>query len=217
MSSSGYPRFIELQKVRDQQATDSGLLYRTAANVQNTASTATNLNAKLAQDISTQLAKLTSTVNLGFARIDEDLHKSFRNQTLIYDTMNRRHQAYEQRFASIEARLARPQRELHSPQPRTLQPHTVPLLEQAAAGIPPPPPPPRSGYCFGESPSPSPHGYYRPPHQGDDTAGKAAPPKPFKGKQSELEGWILQMEDFFLITNTRREDKKLAFIGLCTE
>ena len=25
------------------------------------------------------------------------------------------------------------------------------------------------------------------------------------------------MEDFFLITNTRREDKKLAFIGLCTE
>ena len=39
---------IELQKVWDQQATDSGLLYRTAANVQNTASTATNLNAKLA-------------------------------------------------------------------------------------------------------------------------------------------------------------------------
>ena len=86
---------IKLQKVWDQQATDSRLLYRTAANVQNTASTATNLNAKLAQDISTQLARLTSTVNLGFARIDEDLHKSFRNQTLIYETMNKQYQAYE--------------------------------------------------------------------------------------------------------------------------
>ena len=107
--------------------------------------------------------------------------------------------------------------EPHSPQPRTPQPHTVPLLEQAATGIPPPLPPPRSGYRFGESPSPSPHRYYRPAHQGDDTAGKAPPPKPFKGKQSELERWILQMEDFFLITNTKREDKKLAFIGLCTE
>ena len=162
----------------------SGLLQRTAANVQNTANTAHIMSAQLAQDISTQLARLTNTVQAGFARIDEDLRKSFRNQNLLNETINQRHQAYERRFAGIEAQLARFQIQPHSPQPRPLQPQAVPLLEQAAAGIPPPPPvPPHFQYNVGDSRSPSPRDYYRPQHQvNDDAAGKAPPPKLFKGE-----------------------------------
>ena len=134
------------------------------------------------------------------------------------ETINQRHQAYEQRFAGIEAQLARFQIQPHSPRPRPLQPQAVPLLEQAAARIPPPPLPPHSEYNVENSCSPSPQDYYRPRYQAhDDIAGKAPPPKPFKGEQSKLKGWILQMEDYFTITSTRRDDKKLAHIGLYTE
>ena len=33
----------------------------------------------------------------------------------------------------------------------------------------------------------------------------------------DLEGWILQMDDYFTITQTRNEVQRLAYVGLCTE
>ena len=33
----------------------------------------------------------------------------------------------------------------------------------------------------------------------------------------DLEGWILQMDDYFTITQTRNEVQWLAYVGLCTE
>ena len=33
----------------------------------------------------------------------------------------------------------------------------------------------------------------------------------------DLEGWILQMDDYFTITQTRNEEQQLAYVGLCTE
>ena len=33
----------------------------------------------------------------------------------------------------------------------------------------------------------------------------------------DLEGWILQMDDYFTITQTCNEVQQLAYVGLCTE
>ena len=33
----------------------------------------------------------------------------------------------------------------------------------------------------------------------------------------DLEGWILQMDDYFTIIQTRNEVQRLAYVGLCTE
>ena len=33
----------------------------------------------------------------------------------------------------------------------------------------------------------------------------------------DLEGWILQMDDYFTITQTHNKVQRLAYIGLCTE
>ena len=33
----------------------------------------------------------------------------------------------------------------------------------------------------------------------------------------DLEGWILQIDDYFTITQTRNEVQRLAYVGLCTE
>ena len=33
----------------------------------------------------------------------------------------------------------------------------------------------------------------------------------------DLEGWILQMDDYFTVTQARNEVQRLAYVGLCTE
>ena len=48
-------------------------------------------------------------------------------------------------------------------------------------------------------------------------AGKAQPPSKFQGNMKDLEGWILQMDDYFTITQIRNEVQRLAYVGLCTE
>ena len=48
-------------------------------------------------------------------------------------------------------------------------------------------------------------------------AGKAPPPAKFRGNMKDLEGWILQMDDYFTITQTRNEVQRLVYIGLSTE
>ena len=47
--------------------------------------------------------------------------------------------------------------------------------------------------------------------------GKAPQPAKFRRNMKDLEGWILQMYDYFTITQTLNEVQRLAYIGLCTE
>ena len=48
-------------------------------------------------------------------------------------------------------------------------------------------------------------------------AGKEPSPSKFLGNVKDLEGWILQMDDYFTIIQTRIEVQRLAYICLCTE
>ena len=153
----------QVQKLQNQQAVNTGLLPRTAADVQNTANTSAAHQAQLSSSVSIQLDNITKILNTNFTRIDRDLKTSFYNQNLIYNTMESRHQKSEQRFASIKAQLARVGLNPQAPTVQSLQPHrvqyqAVPLLEQgAAAAVPPPPPvPPPSRHVYNASPSPPP-------------------------------------------------------------
>ena len=62
--------------------------------------------------------------------------------------------------------------------------------------------------------SPSPH---REECEQDVVVGKALPPSQFSGKMEKLEGWLLQMDDYFTITRTQNERQRLAFVGSSTE
>ena len=97
----------QVQKLQNQQAVNTGLLQRTAADVQNTANTSAAHQAQLSSSVSSQLNNITKILNTNFRRIDGDLKKSFHNQNLIYNTIESRHQESEQRLVSIDAHLAR--------------------------------------------------------------------------------------------------------------
>ena len=136
--------------------------------------------------------------------------------------MESRHQNSEQCFARIEAHLARPAVNspapiVQAPQPHQVQYQAVPLLEQGATreGPPPPPVPPPSRHVYNANPSAPPQRYLR--YQPDMVAGKAPPPSKFRGNMKDLEGWILQMDDYFTMTQTCNKVQRLACVGLCTE
>ena len=97
----------QFQKLQNRQASNIGLLQRTAADVQNTANTSAAHQAQLSSDVSSQLDNITKILNTNFTRIDRELKKSFYNQNHIYNTMESCHQKSEERFASIERQLAR--------------------------------------------------------------------------------------------------------------
>ena len=113
----------QVQKLQNQQAVNTGLLQRTATDVQNTANTSAAHQAQLSSRVSSQLYNINKIQNTNFARIDGDLKKSFYNQNLINNTMESRHQKSEQRFASIEVQLARLGMNLQAPKVQSPQPH----------------------------------------------------------------------------------------------
>ena len=164
--------------------------------MQNTANTSAAHQAQLSSSVSSQLDNITKILNSNFAQIDGDLKKSFCNQSLIYNTVESRHQTSEQRFVSIEAQLARlginPQAPIvQSLHPYWIQYQAVPLLEQGAAtaGPPPPPVPPPSRHVYNVTPSPPPQHQWR--YQPEMVVGKATPPAKLWGNMKDLEVWIL--------------------------
>jgi len=48
-------------------------------------------------------------------------------------------------------------------------------------------------------------------------AGKAPSPSKFSRDTNALEGWILQMDEYFLITIITSEQQRLAYLSLCLE
>jgi hypothetical protein len=46
-------------------------------------------------------------------------------------------------------------------------------------------------------------------------AGKAPIPGKFSGDRDQLEGWILQMDDYFVVTKIRNQAQQLSFVSMC--
>ena len=121
----------------------------------------------------------------------------------MYRLAEDRHQEYNEQFQRMEQQLAALGVQQRSPQPRRIQQQAVPLLEQAAAAAaapPLPPVPPPSRQIINASPSPQ-----RQQDEQDLVTGKAPPPSKFSGKMEKLEGWLLQMDNYFTITRIRNE------------
>ena len=79
----------------------------------------------------------------------------------------------------------------------------------------PPSPSPPQQQIYNAEPSPPPR--RRQNNDDDMIAGKTPPPSKFNGNRERLEGWLLQLTDYFTITGIRNERQKLAFVGLCME
>ena len=80
----------QVQQLQYQQAVNTGLVQRTAGDVQNTAITSAAHQAQLSSRVSSQLGNITQILNTNCARIDGDLMKSFYNQNLTYNCMESR-------------------------------------------------------------------------------------------------------------------------------
>ena len=91
------------------------------------------------------------------------------------------------------------------------------MLEQgaAAAGHLPPPVPPLSGHVNNVTPSPPFQRQHR--YHAEMVASKVPPLAKFRSDVKNLEGWILQMDDYFTLTQTRNKQQLLAYVGLCIE
>ena len=88
----------QVQQIQDQHADNTGLLQRTAANVQNTANAAASQNTHLSASMSNQLQHIQDLVTAGFAQVNADLRRSFQH----HQVSEERHQEYNRRFAGIE-------------------------------------------------------------------------------------------------------------------
>ena len=124
----------QVQKLQNQKAVNTGLLQRTAADVQNTANISVAHQAQLSTSVSCRQDSITEILNTNIALLDGDLKKSFYNQKLIYSTMESCHQKSKQWFARINVQLARLGMNsqaplIQSPQPHRVQYQAVPLLE----------------------------------------------------------------------------------------
>ena len=74
---------------------------------------------------------------------------------------------------------------------------------------------PPSRHVYNVTPSPP---LQRHPHYHlEKVAGKAPLPAQFKSDMKNQERWILQIDDYFTMTQIRNEQQQLAYVGLCTK
>ena len=133
-----------------------------------------------------------------------DIKKSF-NKTIEDGP-----QKSELSFTSIEVQLARlgmqPQLPIvQSLEPRPIEHQAVPLLEQGATAIrhPAPPVPTSSSYIYNVTQSPLSQQYQR--YHPEMVAGTAPPSAKCRGDVKNLHGWILQIDDYFTMTQICNE------------
>jgi len=97
-----------------------------------------------------------------------------------------------------------------APQSLSLPANLQQLTLQATQMQPPPLPPPEV-----QQPAPPPPRSPRGQNNDDMVAGKAPLPRKFSGDRDQLEGWILQMDDYFMVTKIRNLAQQLSFIRMC--
>ena len=111
----------QVKRLQSQQSASTSLLQRTAADVQNTASSAPNENSQLATYVDSQLDAIQALI-LGLQTIVQDkFQRNHSNINCLYKRGRERTTAYERRFASIEERLGQLELRPLMPQPEIPQ------------------------------------------------------------------------------------------------
>ena len=199
----------KVKQLQNQQASTSSFLHQTAASVQNLSSAHTAAQQAISTNNATSIDQLATMINERFDRVDNNINiLNHRGET--------RHNAYMTRMATIEERLTRleqrPVPQVISPQPIS-PPTNLQQLTLSAAQMQPPPPPPPDEQQQAPPPPPSPHRALQ--IDDDMVAGKAPIPGKFSGDRDQLEGWILQMDDYFVVTKIRNQAQQLSFVSMC--
>ena len=207
----------QVKRLQSQQFASTSFLQRTAADVQNTASSAANQNSQLATHVDTQLDEIAAVILVTQTTAEDNFQRIHSNINYLYNRGREWNTGYELRFASIEDRLG--QLELHPLVPQPERPQIqVEQLEAIAGqylGAPSPASTPQY-QIYNAEPSPPPR-RTQPDNDEDMIAGKAPPPSKFNGNRERRESWLLQVTADFIITGTRNERQRLAFVGLCME
>ena len=97
-----------------------------------------------------------------------------------------------------------------APQPLSPPTNLQQLTLQATQMQPPPPPPPEV-----QQPAPPPPLSPRGQNNDDMVAGKAPLPGTFSGVRDQLEVWIQQTDDYFVVTKFQNPGQQLSFISMC--
>jgi len=92
----------ELAKMKSQQTTTSQFLQRTAADVQNTASTATAQHVQVSGDTATALNEIYNLIQRGQQANTEKFTRLSHNQNFLYEESKRHHTAYTEEFRKIK-------------------------------------------------------------------------------------------------------------------
>ena len=119
--------------------------------------------------------------------------------------ITRRHTELSLRMDRLEQRTTVLERRAPAPPERRIYPF------QASAGRIPPPPPSRPHQLL-EAFTPAPQPQYT-----NGVAGKAPPTGKFGGDRDLPEGWLLQLQEYFNITLTRKKGQRLAYVSICLE
>ena len=207
----------QVKRLQGQLSASTSFLQCTAADVQNTASSAANQNKQLATHVDTQLDEIKALILAAQTTALQNFQRIHSNMNYLFNRGREWNTAYERRFASIEERLGQLELRPLMPQPERLHVQVEQLEDIAGQylGAPPPPSPPQH-QIYNAEPSPPPR--RRQPDNDDDMiAGKAPPPSKFNANRERLEDSLLQVTAYFPITGTRNERQRLAFVGLCME
>ena len=157
----------QVKRLENQQSASTSFLQRTAADVQNTASSTANQNSQRATHVDTQLDNIKALILGAQTTAQENFQPIHSNINYLYNRGREWNTAYERRFASIKERLG--QLELHPLMPQPERPQVqVEQLEAIAGqylGAPPPPSPPQH-QIYNAQPSPPPR--RRKPDNDDD-------------------------------------------------
>ena len=107
---------VQVKHMQSHQFARTSCLQRTAADVQNTASSAANQNSQLATHVNTQLDEINALILVAQTTAQENFERIHSNINYVYNRGREWNTAYEQRFACIEEKLG--PHELSSPMPR---------------------------------------------------------------------------------------------------
>ena len=205
----------QVKRLQSPQSASTSVLQRTAADVQNTASSAANQNSRPGTHVETQLHEIKALILDAQTTAEENFQRIHSNINYIYNRGRECNTAYERRFTSIEVRLGQLELRPLMPQPERPQVQ-VEQLEAIAGqyvGAAPPLSPPQHQIYNTE---PSPPSRRRQPHTDDNmVAGMAPPPSKCNGNRERLEGWLLHVTAYFTVTVTRNDRHRLAFVVLC--
>ena len=125
----------QVKRLQNQQSASTSFLQRTAADVQNTATSAANQNSHLATHVDTQLDEIKTPILGAQTKADQNFQRIHTNINYLYNRGKQWHDAYERRFASIEERLGELELRPLMPQPESPQPLHIQLKRRISSSF----------------------------------------------------------------------------------